>query len=512
MSGQDEKERPKFQILAPLERDADLLIQLLEKNQMSYIRCHSMNELAMNGKDNGPAIITQEALTKESLKELKTFVRGQPAWSDLPIILLVDAKHKHHLGEFWTSRQAVALVTRPIKMANLLVLLKAAAHSRERQYRVQTLLSQLEEYSRKLQLLTMQLSEAENNERRRVATALHDGVQQLLSAALLNLGPLTQNFSSDISETATKVKSLLNEAIEANRTLSYELSPAVLEYGGLCAAVEWLVKYMYDKYRLKIDLQCLVESNAIKLAQRHLLFQILRELLFNVVKHAQTDQAFVTISGENKEIILSVRDEGAGFTPSDLSLRKGKEIRMGLFAIQERVNVLGGRLDIKSAKDQGSEFLLKVPLLTDLDAEHAAEKSEIAKKEKKSTNGYPIRIIIADDHKLVREGIAALLQDHENIEIIGQAGDGAMAIEMALELQPDIVLMDYSMPGMNGAEATRELLLKMSDIQVIGMSAVHEEGLENKMLDAGAYAMVPKEKASDELMSLIHSAYRLLHE
>ena len=405
----------------------------------------------------------------------------------------------------FASQQSITPVVRPVKIVNLLALLQATMHSRQRQYRVRSLLDQLREYSQQLQLLAMQLSEAENQERRRVAATLHDGVQQLLAAALLNLGSLTRHESSTISETAAKVKSLLNKAIDTNRTLSYELSPAVLDYGGLAAGAEWLAKDMYEKHGLRIDLNSLPEANSISSSQRHLLFRILRELLFNVTKHAETDRAWVSITIENETIVLRVKDNGKGFNRDHLSVIDSNGVKLGLFSIKERVNVLGGKLEIHSEIGKGSELLVRLPLLAESEMKRQRDKI-------KGSDGYPIRVMIADDHKLVREGIAALLQDHENIEIIGQAGDGNTAIEMALELRPDIVLMDYSMPGMNGAEATRVLLLKMSDIQVIGMSAVDEEGLEKKMMDAGAYAMVPKEKASDELMSLIHSAYQLIHE
>ena len=90
LSIQNDKEPSKFLVLAPLERDADLLVRFLGKKQIPFIRCHTMNELITNGENHGPAIITQEALTRESLNELNRFIREQPAWSDLPVVLLID--------------------------------------------------------------------------------------------------------------------------------------------------------------------------------------------------------------------------------------------------------------------------------------------------------------------------------------------------------------------------------------------------------------------------------------
>lgn len=114
-----------------------------------------------------------------------------------------------------------------------------------------------------------------------------------------------------------------------------------------------------------------------------------------------------------------------------------------------------------------------------------------------------IRVLLADDHKLVREGIALLLMGHPRIEVLGHAGDGQEAVEKARSLRPDVVLMDVTMPRLNGIEATRTISQELPQVRVVGLSIHTDPETERLMRAAGAVAYLPKDGDPDDLIDII---------
>lgn len=122
----------------------------------------------------------------------------------------------------------------------------------------------------------------------------------------------------------------------------------------------------------------------------------------------------------------------------------------------------------------------------------------------RTTGGKPpLRIVLADDHKLFREALVRLLVEQPDMEVVGQASDGQMAVKMVLLCRPDVVIMDISMPRMNGIEATRIIASSFSGVNVIGLSMYEHEEMANTMRRAGASAMVTKGIAGEALIDLL---------
>jgi len=117
----------------------------------------------------------------------------------------------------------------------------------------------------------------------------------------------------------------------------------------------------------------------------------------------------------------------------------------------------------------------------------------------------PIKIIIADDHRLFREGLVNLLSDSKDIEILAQAENGADVIVKAKELNPDVIIMDIGMPVLNGVEATGRLLKELPGIKVIALSMHSDKQYIKGMLEAGASGYLFKNCAYDELIEAIHT-------
>lgn len=116
-----------------------------------------------------------------------------------------------------------------------------------------------------------------------------------------------------------------------------------------------------------------------------------------------------------------------------------------------------------------------------------------------------IRILLADDHTIVLQGLSRFLQEQEGMEIVGQAKDGPTAVALARELKPDVVIMDISMPGLSGIEATREICQENPDIKIIGLSMHAAKRYVQEMCKAGACGYLLKDCDFEELIGAIHA-------
>jgi two-component system, NarL family, invasion response regulator UvrY len=117
-----------------------------------------------------------------------------------------------------------------------------------------------------------------------------------------------------------------------------------------------------------------------------------------------------------------------------------------------------------------------------------------------------IRVLLVDDHEIVRRGLSMVLQGESDIEIVGEAGSGSSAIEMARKLRPDVILMDVSMPGVSGAEATQVIHGEFPDIRVIGLSVFDDTRVIARMVAAGAAAYVTKGGDPSALLAAVRGA------
>jgi CheY-like chemotaxis protein len=118
-----------------------------------------------------------------------------------------------------------------------------------------------------------------------------------------------------------------------------------------------------------------------------------------------------------------------------------------------------------------------------------------------------IKILLADDHKIVRDGLRALLEKSDDLEVVGEASNGQIALELTHELVPDVVVMDIGMPVMNGIEATEQIIKNQPDTKVIGLSMHSDRRFVSSMLGAGATGYLLKDCAFDELVNAIHAVF-----
>jgi signal transduction histidine kinase/ActR/RegA family two-component response regulator len=397
--------------------------------------------------------------------------------------------------------------------------LKRLAESLEQRVAQRTLA--LQERTSQLQTLASQLAHAEQRERRRLARLLHDDLQQLLVAARLKVAMIRRRTVEEtICGLLVQVDGLLDQAISGSRSLTFELSPPVLYEAGLEPAVKWLAGQMEEKHGLTVEVETLAQVEPVGEETRILLFHAVRELLFNVVKHASADRALVRISRAEGDLLeILVADQGAGFDPAILDQLVAKNPAapggFGLFSLRQRLEILGGRLDAESSFGTGTRMIIRIPLAAaGLDIDLSQEESILESGPGTGGSGIHsarrkrIRVLVADDHAILREGLSGLLAEEPDIDVVGQAGDGQEALELARRTAPQVVLMDITMPVLNGIDATRQIKAEMPQIRVIGLSMHEDQAMISAMHEAGADAYLVKNGPSEALVEAIRGRQR----
>lgn len=377
----------------------------------------------------------------------------------------------------------------------------------------------------RLRALASELSLTEQRERTLLATELHDHLQQMLVLGKLEIGQ-GKRFavgSPACERVMKRVDDILSDSLTYSRTLVAELSPPVLRDHGLAAGLKWLAEYMKKRHEQTVTVSVPEEDLKLPEDQRILLFQSVRELLINASKYAGTGEAAVEMIQSENQVRIEVRDQGAGFdltadaaavgTPSG-----GISSKFGLFSIKERMRALGGSCVIESAPGQGTRATLNLPLIqseqrTVADGEEVKSGEGAGHRPSKHSppathhptlqkNGL-IRVLLVDDHAMVRQGLRSVLDAYADVQVVGEAQDGSEAVRLAGELRPRVVVMDINMPTMNGIEATERIKTRWPGTVVIGISVNTGDASGQAMKQAGAVGLITKDAAVDELYAAI---------
>jgi PAS domain S-box-containing protein len=379
-----------------------------------------------------------------------------------------------------------------------------------------TMRKNLEEKTVQLRSLASQIIQAEEGERRRIAKVLHDQLQQLIAGARYGLEGLKgMRGGAEFQEALSRVDAMMGESLNVSRSLTTELNPPVRHAGKLVPVLEWLAILMRQKYGLDVEVRNDGETSLKSEGVIVLLYQALRELLFNVVKHARVKSAVVSMQERDGGVTLAVEDRGTGFDPRLLEQSPRVSGGYGIFSIRERISLHGGRLEIESAPGKGSRFTLWVPVTEEAgqgetDAEPVAAKAKVIREARRETparagDGKRIRVLLADDHPVVRRGLALALKEQPDMEVVAEAQDGLQAVEMVSRFQPDVVIMDVKMPGMTGIEATRTIHAEYPHVRVIGFSAFEEAAQAKAMREAGAVGYLAKSDPPARLLATIRA-------
>jgi CheY-like chemotaxis protein len=229
-------------------------------------------------------------------------------------------------------------------------------------------------------------------------------------------------------------------------------------------------------------------------------------LLLNVLKHARVSEAVISLEmRDGDKWLITVEDQGIGFDPNLMRHRTADE-QFGLFSIQERMEAISGWCRIHSSPGQGTR--IELGLTVGNDAEAPSRENVILEPSgmdltNENAAGTRSRVLLVDDHAMVRQGLRSILETYEDLEIIAEAVDGEAAVSLAHRLQPDVVVMDINLPRLNGIEAARRIKQAWPHIVVIGLSVQTSPQTVQALAEAGGAALLSKEQATEELYRTI---------
>jgi two-component system NarL family sensor kinase len=372
-----------------------------------------------------------------------------------------------------------------------------------------------------LRQLSARLLQLQDEERRRIARDLHDVTGQKLAVLSMALsGVLNRpngSLDADSQRALTESLAWSKEVAAEIRTLSYLLHPPLLDELGLSSAVKWYLAGFTSRTGILMETEIPSEIQRLSPDAEVAIFRVLQESLTNVHRYAESTNAVVRMDVTGDEIKLEIQDFGKGVQSSRTSSPNGSVARLGvgIQGMTERMRQLGGKLEITSSPNKGTLVTATIPLSSS--AAIPAQSSTVLVSPLNSTSDLagPVantlrkRILIADDHEMLRRGVRNTLQTELDLEICGEAVDGQDVVEKVKTLRPDLVILDINMPALNGLVALRQILRLRPQTKVLVFSVHDSDQTVKEVHAAGAHGFISKGKDSQDLLRVVREILNL---
>ncbi len=351
----------------------------------------------------------------------------------------------------------------------------------------------------KLKRLARQVVESQEHERARLSRELHDGISQMLVSVKLLLESALARFERSPAREPAAEAALstglgrLAGTLREVRRISHALRPAMLDDLGLAAALEQLARELDGQNGIDVRFESTASAKAAALPDpvNTVLFRIAQEALNNIARHANAARATLGIDIAPNAVSLVVSDNGRGFDAH--AVLSDPASGLGLRNMRERLDALGGTLAIHSELGR-TVIAATVPLPL---ARPICKDCPMISD--------PARIVLVDDHPLVRDGLRARLEAVPHLRVTGEAGNGTEALALAADEanRPDLVLMDVGMAGMSGIELAAHFHERFPAIRVLMLSMHDNIEYVTQAVRAGASGYVLKDSPAAEIIHAI---------
>ena len=373
-----------------------------------------------------------------------------------------------------------------------------------------------------LRQLSGRLLQLQDDERRHIARDLHDITGQKLAVLGISLSqvrrakPLLKDADSQklVSDCLVYTKQISEEI----RTLSYVLHPPLLDELGLTSAVRWYTKGFEARTGIHVEIDIPANFQRLPSDVEVTLFRIMQESLTNVHRYSGSATAFVRVLCSDSQVSLAVGDRGKGMRSDAAGAVVSGDtavLGVGIQGMRERMRQLSGNLEIHSRPNEGTvvtatvtipELDLKLRAELEAGADRPNADADVGEVTDAPSSGRK-RILIADDHEVLRRGVRTLLGTESEWEICGEAIDGKDAVDKSAALSPDLVILDVNMPVLNGLAAVRQILRLRPQPKVLVFTVHDSDQTMMEVQATGAHGYLSKAKAQQDL---IHAVKALL--
>lgn len=481
-------------VVAPVGRDSELMCAQLVAHGIRCRACRDMREVCEALREGAGAIIaTEEALTQEAMIDLGRALAQQPAWSEIPVVILTGstvAGAKPRALEFMTRRTNVTLVDRPVRIRSLVSAAQSALRARQRQYDIRDLMAELEERV---------------HERDRFLAVLGHELRNPLGAILLAAqmrdddGRLDGQHADLIERQSRHLTRLVNDLLDLSRVAAGKivLKPQIVDLRDVAADALRVLQPSADNQRVRVSLQrcprpLIVRGDPVRLDQ------IVTNVLSNAIKYTPEEgHVRVTMAEEEGQAIIKVTDDGVGIAPERIGAifelfaqaenaigRAQGGMGIGLALVRNLMQLHEGTIEAHSeGVGKGSEFLLRLPLAK---AEELAAQDvrEPRSGEALPSNSPPRKIAIVEDNGDVRDLLRLKLSrlGHEVVT----ARDGHEGVAIVLGERPDLALVDLGLPGIDGYEVARTVRERLGDgVVLVAVSGFGLPDDKRRALESG---------------------------
>ena len=360
-----------------------------------------------------------------------------------------------------------------------------------------------------LRALSARILQVQDQERRKIARDLHDTTGQELAVLVMSLKHLSDSLGRpglEVRKALVDAADLARKVNEEIRTLSYLLHPPLLDEFGLESALKWYAEGFARRSGIEVNLVIHETLPRFPPEKETALFRVVQESLTNVLRHSGSRKAKIVVCASIDEVELTVEDEGKGIPSATLRhLETGvRSLGVGIPGLRERLRQLGGKIAIIS-NNRGTKLVATISIAEseaaamDPSSSAIAENPVPAHPQPGEANGRK-RILIVDDHELMRRGIRALLANQADLEICGEAQSGAEAVQKTRDLNPDLLILDLTMPGSGGLSAANHIRHAGSRARILVFTTHSYPGIERMIRSAGCHGLVLKADAGRDLL------------
>jgi CheY-like chemotaxis protein len=326
----------------------------------------------------------------------------------------------------------------------------------------------------------------------------------VLSMSLDRLARQADEHKPETRQLIKESRDIVGQIGEEIRTLSYILHPPLLDECGLASAVHWYAEGFEKRSGIKLEVTVNGDLPRLPIDAETTLFRVVQESLTNVHRYSGSSVAKISISKEDGEVRLEIIDHGHGNKTGKAraKLDGSAPLGVGIPGMRERLHQLGGGLTVDFGAN-GTRVTATLPVKKAGDGELTGESPTSLSFAIHSAQDARRRILIADDHELMRRGLRGLLESHDEWAVCGEAVEGSEAVRKAGELEPDLVIMDVNLPGLSGINAAMQIRQARQAAKILFFTVHDSEEVLREIVDVGAHGYVAKSRASQDLVEAV---------
>lgn len=475
-------------IVAPIGRDAELMCAQLERGRIQCEICPDMDALRGElGKGAGALLFTEEALRPEATHRLALMLESQPAWSEVPIIILtglpsLEVKNRsfRELGR----RTNITLVDRPVRIQSLISAAQSALRARARQYQIRDLMAKLEDRV---------------HERDRFLAILGHELRNPLGAILLASQMVNEDGQLDgeharlIERQSRHLTRIVNDLLDLSRVVSGKIviKPQIIDLRGIAKQALETLRESAKSHQVAVELR-LPETPLRVNADPVRADQIITNVLTNAIKYTpEGGHVTVSLRQEENDALVCVEDDGVGIAADRIGTifelfaqaenaigRSQGGMGIGLALVKNLIELHGGTITAHSdGIGKGCQFMIRLPM---------AEPAAVVYKPRSSPAAVQParRIVIVEDNIDVRELLRLKLRRLGHS--VDAVGDGISGVDAIVGAKPDMALIDIGLPRLDGYQVAERVRSALgNDVVLIAVSGFGQPDDKRRALDAG---------------------------